>query len=155
MSFKSQMAKKAAPQLAPGEVFVTALRVEPNRGLKNSLVGTAAGFAVGGLIGADLIGRVAMGDAPAAPGWPQVGPMAIAVTNRRLLGWSISMATARPNVFVGGIDLAYLASVEYKHGLMPHLTITMRDGTLVEFDIRYARFAKRAVPLLQQLLASR
>jgi hypothetical protein len=133
MSFEKLMAKKTAEQLLPGEQFVTALRVEPKKALTRGLVGAA----------------------PAAPGWPQVGPMALGVTNQRILGYAISTTTGRPNIFVGSIGLEHLHSVEYKHGLLPRLNVYMNDGTVAEFDVRFSKYAKRAVPQLQQLLANR
>jgi hypothetical protein len=155
MSFEKLMAKKTAEQLLPGEQFVTALRVEPKKALTRGLVGTAAGFAVLGGLGAVAGNKIAVGDAAAAPGWPQVGPMALGVTNQRILGYSISTATGRPNVFVGSIGFEHLQSVDYKHGLLPCLKVFMKDGTVAEFDVRFSKYAKRAVPLLQQLLANR
>ena len=155
MSFEKLMAKKSAEHLLPGEQFVTALRVEPKKALTRGLVGTAAGFVLLGGIGAVGGSQLAVGNAPAAPGWPQVGPMALAVTNQRMLGFSISVASGRPHVFVGSIGLEHLHSVDYKHGLIPRLNMYMNDGTVAEFDVRFSKYAKRAVPQLQQLLANR
>jgi hypothetical protein len=127
MAYRDKLAKKAS--LAEGEQMLAGATATTAGGLRRNATYMGAGAAIGvvGVVAAATVQQTADRKAPErATGFPTAAKMAIGLTDRRILVWSLSVMTGSPNKLLGEVPVSAVRGVTWGNGK----TMGIRNGVL-------------------------
>jgi hypothetical protein len=151
MAYRDKLAKKA--DLGDGEQMLAGTTATPAGGLRRNAATMGAGAAMG-VAGAAATAAVQQAaDAKTSDseaGFPTASKMAIGLTDRRILVWSLGVMTGGPNKLIGAVPVSSVRDVAYGSGKTMGirngvLELTFTDGEVVSLEVPRIHLAEGEV----------